>query len=196
MKESVRIDPIEWLRNAPNPLASPEKHVLSGFDRTNPMVVTRFKGPHTFYRMAGFDETKGQMADPYGAWWVDQDVLTSMFSKINRFDMFQGWVPAEHLARMKSLPMHFRALAAICENWNDFREQVKLELPEGEAIVGLAGTVAPQPVRDTMSRTSRKTPWLPGGVEQVYFKQPPKDRRNDKQPGSINPFWVHWIKLF
>lgn len=196
MREPVQSKPLQWLRSEPNPVPSPEDHVLSGFDQTKPMTVVRFKGPHTFYRMAGFDEKKREMTDPYGAWWIDEDVLTAMYSKISRFDMFEGWVPPEYLARMKSLPMHYRALAAICENWNDFREQVKLELPPGEAVVGLAGVIARQPLRDTMSRTSPKTPWLPGGVEQVYFKQPPKKVRNPNLPGTINPFWVHWIKLF
>jgi len=189
MKETVAVDPVQWLRTAPIPVTSPE-HVLSGFDRSREIAVTRFRGPHSFYRMAGFDETRGAMTTPYGSWWVDESALASIYARINRYDIFEGWVPAAHLAQMKSLPVHYRALAAICEDWNDFREQVKLTIPAGEELTGLTGTVAPQPVRSSMDRASRKTPWLPGMLEQVYFK------RGTATEASINPFWVHWVKLF
>jgi hypothetical protein len=130
------------------------------------------------------------MADPYGPWWVDETALSSIYSKIARLDMFEGWMPPEILARIKSLPMHYRALAAICENWNDFREQVMLELPSQEELIGLCGPTAPQPLRDSMDRASRHTPWLPGGVEQVFFKRATRTEKN------INPLWVHWVNLW
>jgi len=189
MRELVHVDPEKWLRGTPIAVAAAQD-VLRGFDRTKPMAVMRFKGPHEFYRTAGWDETKGKMADPYGCWWIDETALTAMYSKIGRLDMFEGWMTPDVLARIKSLPLHYRALAAICEDWNDFREQLKLILPQGEELTGLCGTVAPQPLKSTMSRTFSKTAWLPGGSEQLFFKRGTASERN------INPLWVHWINLW
>ena len=154
------------------------------------MTVMRYKGPHTFYRVAGWDETKSKMADPYGCWWIDEAVLGAIYSKIARLDMYEGWIPPDLLNRIKSLPMHYRALTAVCTDWNDFREQVALKLPHGEEIIGLSGGIAPQPLRGSMDRNSSKTPWLPGGLEQVFFK------RANAIENNINPLWVHWIKLW
>lgn len=189
MKEPLALDPAQWLRSSPIPMNAPDK-VLSAFDKGKPRTVFKFKGPHKFYRVAGWDETKSRMADPYGCWWVDETALAAVYSQIARLDMFEGWMPPEILAHVKSLPMHYRALTAVCEDWNDFREQVLLELPSNEVLIGLAGAVEPQPLRSSMDRASRKTPWLPGGVDQVFFKRATKDEKN------INPFWVRWVKLW
>jgi hypothetical protein len=190
MKEQlINIDPVNWLRRPPIPVTATWK-VLSGFDKSKPMMVVRYKGPHSLYRVAGWDETRGKMADPYGCWWIDETALRKIYSRIARFEMFEGWIPPDIMTRVKSLPMHYRALTAVCEDWNDFREQVVLKLPHGEEITGLCGAIASQPLRSRMDRKSRKTPWLPGGLNQVYFKRASVTEHN------INPLWVHWFKLW
>ena len=83
-----------------------------------------------------------------------------------------------------ALPVHYRALTAVCNDWNDLREQFELVLPVGEEIVGLTGKAAPQPLADTMDRRSRTVPWLPGGAEQVFL------------PGPINPLSVYKVNLW
>jgi len=165
------------------------------------MLVVRFSGPHKFYRMAGWSGKDQKMSDPYGCWWVDEAALTAVYSKIERLDMYEGWIPTEILSQIKSLPLHYRALTAVCKNWNDFREQVMLELPVNEELVGLWGSIAPQPLIDPKPhvrlRALRKMPWLPGGVDQVYFKSAPKAERDaGRGRSSINPFWVRWINLW
>ncbi|MGH8502223.1 MAG: hypothetical protein ACREVE_07065 [Gammaproteobacteria bacterium] len=190
MKETLHTDAISWLRTSPIPVIA-VGNVSSGFDQRWPMSVVRFKGPHTFYRVAGWDETKGKMADPYGCWWLDETSLHTIFAKIERLDMFEGWMPADVLSRAKSLPLHYRALTAVCEDWNDLREQVVLTLPHGQELTGLCGRIASQPLRSSLSRSSPKTPWLPGELEQVFFKR--AIRREER---NINPLWVHWVQLW
>jgi len=139
----------------------------------------------------GMGRDKGKMADPYGCWWLDEASLHTIFAKIERLDMFEGWMPADVLSRAKSLPLHYRALTAVCEDWNDLREQVVLTLPHGQELTGLCGRIASQPLRSSLSRSSPKTPWLPGELEQVFFKR--AIRREER---NINPLWVHWVQLW
>lgn len=189
MREVLSIDPQKWLHSKPIPISNVGK-VLSGFERSKGQKVVKFTGPHTFYRVAGWDETSKQMCDPYGCWWIDEQALKDIYAKIARLDMFEGWMPPEMLQRAQSLPMHYRALTAVCRDWNDFQEQIALKLPPNEVLTGLCGAVAPQPLRSTMDVQSRKTPMLPGGLEQVFFKRATPSERN------MNPFWVHWIRLW
>ena len=189
MKEPLQIDPLNWLRRPPLPIVAMGS-VLSGFEKGRPISVVRFKGPHTFYRVAGWDETRGKLTDPYGCWWIDETTLNTIYAKIARLDMFTKWMPPDVLSRIRTLPLHYRALTAVCEDWNDFREQVVLNLPPNEDLIGLCGTIAPQPLRSSMDHASRNTPWLPGGVEQIFFKRASATEKN------INPLWVHWVKLW
>ena len=189
MQNTLPMNAVTWLRSSPLPMAAPQ-NIVSAFSGGTIKKVVKFKGPHTFYRVAGWDETKSRMADPYGCWWIDEKALQTIYTKISRLDMFEGWMPPDLLKRVRSLPMHYRALAAICTNWNDFREQVELRLPVNEELIGLCGMVAPQPVKSSMNPQSGKTPILPGGLEQVFFK------RGNAKERNINPFWVRWIKLW
>ena len=189
MRTVLQIDPVTWLRSSPIQISSPQK-ILPAFKGGALKRVIKFKGPHTFYRVAGWDETKKRMADPYGCWWIDETALQAIYTKIARLDIYKGWMPPDMLRRIQSLPMHYRALTAVCTDWNDFREQIELKLPANEELIGLCGMVAPQPVKSSMNSQSRKTPILPGGFEQVFFK------RGNAKEKNINPFWVRWIKLW
>jgi hypothetical protein len=190
MRTSLAQPATEWLKNAPNPVTDPAS-VFACFNQAPPPQVIEFKGPHSFYRVAGRDEGRQRMADPYGCWWIDETALAQIATQISRLDQFEGWMSPEQLRLVQSMPLHYRALTAICEDWNDFREQVVMRLPPGETIVGLTGSTAPQPVRSTLDRQSRQTLWLPGGLEQVYFK-----RGNRGGTAGINPLWVYFEKLW
>jgi len=127
-EELVGLNSENWLRSKPIPIANTVR-VLSGFDRSKSLKIVKFTGPHTFYRVAGWDETGKRMGDPYGCWWIDENALKDIYVKIARLDMFEGWMPPDILQHAQSLPMHYRALTAVCQDWNDFREQVALKLP-------------------------------------------------------------------
>lgn len=199
MRQPLSLDPTKWLSSAPIPIPSPQS-VLSSFVQYPPVSVERFTGPHKLYRMSGLMEKPGgirQPTDPYGSWWVDEEVLRQIYNKISRFDMYEGWMRPELLADIQSLPTHYRALLAVCQNWNDLSEQVALVIPEHQDIIGLCGPTQKQPLRDNMDRKSRNTPWLPGGFEQVYFKVDTDAKRKGlKWQTSINPFWVYFEKLW
>lgn len=194
MRNTLPMNAVTWLRSSPLPIAAPQ-NILSAFSSGTIKKVVKFKGPHTFYRMAGWNEKDQKMADPWGCWWIEEQTLHAIYTKISRLDMFEGWMPPDMLRRVKSLPMHYRALTAVCTDWNDFREQIELRLPANEELIGLCGMVAPQPLKSTMNPKSRKAPILPGGIEQVYFKRGNANRKNIIAP-NINPFWVRWIKLW
>ena len=86
--------------------------VLSTF-RPGTAKVVRFRGAHRFYRAAGWDSTRGEMASAYGSWWADEMVLAEIGKKI---DMFESWLPG-HLLN-KAWPAQYRGVTALCEDWN------------------------------------------------------------------------------
>jgi len=182
MKEELSIPAVSWLLSGPIPIPYPNS-ILSGFLGGAAKVV-RFKGPHRFYRAAGWDSLRNEMASAYGGWWVEETILAQMGAKITQFE---NWLPKNLLAQ--AWPIQYRGMTALCEDWNDMREMYKLELPNGEIIVGLVGLVAPQPQRSSLNPVARSTPFFQGGAEQVYFKR-------TKNLNSINPLWVYPIRLW
>ena len=148
------------------------------------MKVVRFIGPHRLYRAAGWDSTKGGMASAYGSWWADEMTLVKIGQRIN---MFEDWLPKEVL--QKAWPAQYRGAMALCEDWNDMQEMVKLELPPRNEIIGLVGIAAPQPQKSSLDPNARKTTLLQGGAEQVFFKKTPT-------LNSINPLWVYSDRLW
>jgi hypothetical protein len=148
------------------------------------MKVVKFKGPHTLYRAAGWDSTRGEMASAYGGWWADEMELVKISQKLNKFE---NWLPEELLR--KALPTQYRGATALCEDWNDMREMFKLQLPSSDEITGLVGIASAQPQKSTLNVRSRKTPMLQGGAEQVFFKK-------TQTLNSINPLWVYSERLW
>ncbi len=183
MREQLSENPMTWLTSSPMPIqASFANGILATFKPGTAKVV-KFKGAHKFYRAAGWD-AKGQMASAYGSWWADEIELTKLNAKLSQF---QNWLPDELLK--KALPAHYRAATALCEDWNDMREMFKLVLPHSDEITGLVGIAAAQPQFSSLDPKSKKTPMLPGGAEQVYFKRTPK-------LNSVNPLWVYSERLW
>lgn len=177
MREELSVLPTTWLTSAPIPITNAAS-ILSAFKPGTAQVV-RFMGPHRLYRAAGWDQTKGSMASAYGSWWADEKVLVAIGAKLS---MFENWLPKELLKR--AWPAQYRGASALCEDWNDMREMFRLELPQGEALEGLVGLAAPQPLKSTLNPNSKKTPMLQGGGEQVFFKRTPT-------LNSVNPLWVY-----
>jgi hypothetical protein len=169
------------MSSGPIPVTNPQQ-VLSTFQNGVAEVV-RFSGPHRLYRAAGWDANSAQVS-AYGSWWVDESVLVAIG---NRLTQFERWLPEDLLRR--AWPAHYRGAAALCEDWNDMRGMFALDLPPGADLTGLVGIAAPQPQRSTMNPSSRTTPMLAGGAEQVYFKR-------TQTLNSINPLWVHSIHLW
>ena len=48
--------------------------------------------------------------------------------------MFESWLP-EHLLN-KAWPAQYRGVTALCEDWNDMREMLKMDLPPNQEITG------------------------------------------------------------
>jgi hypothetical protein len=180
MRQEFSIAPAHWLTTPPIAIPNPSS-ILSGFHGI--ARVIRFKGPHRFYRAAGWDSKNNAMASAYGGWWVDEMILAQIGNKINQFE---NWLPKNLLAQ--SWPVQYRGMTALCEDWNDMREMYKLELPTGDEITGLVGPAAPQPKLSSMS-PSRTTPMFRGEGEQVYFKR-------SHNLNSINPLWVYLVRLW
>ena len=95
-----------------------------------------------------------------------------------RLDQFEGWLPADEL--LKAVPAQYRAVAAICRDWNDLSEIWELSLPSREVLQGLVGQTLEQPEYSHLDPRQRTTPMLAGGAEQVFFK-------------VKNPFWVRRV---
>ncbi|MBX2879638.1 MAG: hypothetical protein KTR32_06895 [Granulosicoccus sp.] len=182
MKEQLRISPIKWLSDAPITIPNPAS-VIGAF-RPGTMKIVKFKGAHRFYRAAGWDSTRGEMASAFGSWWADEIELVKISQKMN---MYKNWLPDELLR--KALPAQYRGATALCEDWNDMREMYKLDLPPQEEIEGLVGIASAQPKKSTLDVNSRQTPMLPGGAEQVFFKKTPT-------LSSINPLWIRSERLW
>src|SRR5918911_538294 len=164
MRETLSLLPAAWLSSSPIPIPHPAS-VLSAF-KPGTVKVVRFIGPHRLYRAAGWDSTKGGMASAYGSWWADEMTLVKIGQRIN---MFEDWLPKEVL--QKAWPAQYRGAMALCEDWNDMQEMVKLELPSRNEIIGLVGIAAPQPQKSSLDPNARKTTLLQGGAEQVFFKK-------------------------
>ena len=182
MREQLSVSPKEWLLSQPIPIPFASS-VISAY-RPNSLKVIKFKGPHNFYRAAGWDSTKGELASAYGGWWADESELVKINSRLS---MFENWLPKELMR--KALPAQYRGATALCEDWNDMREMFKLVLPVSDEIIGLVGIAAKQPLNSKYDPRSPNTPMLPGGAEQVFFKK-------TKTLNSINPLWVHSERLW
>lgn len=63
MRNTLPMNAVTWLRSSPLPIAAPQ-NILSAFSSGTIKKVVKFKGPHTFYRMAGWNEKEKIMADP------------------------------------------------------------------------------------------------------------------------------------
>ncbi|WP_395699718.1 hypothetical protein [Aquabacterium sp.] len=176
MRQEQTLSPAAWL--ARGPMAVNPAEVLPNF-RVGSAKVVRFIGPHRFYRAAGWDATRVRLASAFGSWWADEQALVAIGSRI---DQFEGFLPPELLRR--AWPAQYRGLAALCEDWNDMREMFRLDLPPREELTGVVGLASEQPLRSTLDPRQRRTPMLPGGGEQVYFKRTPT-------LSAINPLWVH-----
>ncbi len=176
MRQEQTLSPASWLTRGP--IAVNPGEVLPNF-RAGTAKVVRFIGPHRFYRAAGWDTKRSRMASAYGSWWADEQALVAIANRIERFEDF---LPPELLKR--AWPAQYRGAAALCEDWNDMREMFRLELPPREELTGVVGLASEQPLHSTMDRLDRRTPMLPGGLEQVYFKRTPT-------LSAINPLWVH-----
>jgi len=173
MRSAMAISPVAWLTSPPNPV-SPAR-VLPNY--RPPVRVYEFKGPQKFLRAAGYSKSQGGLANPWGEWWTPEEVVAGIDMHL---EQFEGWLSANELRR--ALPARYRAVAAICRDWNDFSEVWELSLPSGEVLQGLAGQTKEQPEHSHLDPNKRTTPMLLGGAEQVFFK-------------VKNPFWVqriHW----
>jgi hypothetical protein len=174
MRTPMAISPATWLTNPPSPI-SPAR-VLPNFRQR--VRVCEFKGPEKFLRAAGLSKSRGRLANPWGEWWTPREVLT----RINmRLAQFEGWLPATELRR--AVPAQYRALAAICRDWNDISEVWELFLPAGEVLQGLVGQALEQPEYSHLDPKQRATPMLAGGAEQVFFK-------------VKNPLWIKRVFVF
>jgi adenylate kinase family enzyme len=119
---------------------------------------------------------------------LSRDSVALVLAKIgSQLEKFEGWLPSELLRQ--AWPAQYRGAAALCEDWNDMREMFKLELPVKEEIVGLVGIAARQPQWSKMDASSKRTPMLSGGGEQVYFKR-------TRTLNSVNPLWVYPTQLW
>lgn len=182
MRQDLSTTPTAWLSGAPIPIPH-SSSILSTFLPGTAKVV-RFRGPHRFYRAAGWDAKKGGMASAYGSWWADEAVLARIGGTLHQFE---NWLPQSLLN--KAWPAQYRGLSALCEDWNDMREMFKLELPAGDEITGLVGPAAPQPRKSSMNPNSTTTPMFKGSGEQVYFK-------STHGVNSLNPLWVYPVRLW
>jgi len=182
MRQDLSMVAATWLASGPITIRDVAS-VLATFKPGTAKVV-RFSGPHTLYRAGGWDASKGELASAYGSWWADALVLAKIGSQLEKFE---GWLPSELLRQ--AWPAQYRGAAALCEDWNDMREMFKLELPVKEEIVGLVGIAARQPQRSKMDASSKRTPMLSGGGEQVYFKR-------TRTLNSVNPLWVYPTQLW
>lgn len=171
MRTAITVPPLQWLSTPPGVVARPQE-VLATFADPGAAAVVRFHGGERFYRAAGL-KGNGALASAYGQWWVHQSVLAAIRA---RLEQFEGWLPASMLR--DAVPARYRALAAICRDWNDLSEVVCLEVPADKAIEALAGTTAPQPI-DAARRHDPNVATLPGGAEQCFIK-------------AVNPLWVYY----
>jgi len=174
------ITPAAWLSAPPkNPGATwTPKSILSCY--CGAPAVYKYVGPCIFYRAAGL-KADGRLADAYsGEWWVESAVLEHIYNKLA---MYNGWLSPSELVRAASA--QYRAITALCFNWNDMSEMCCLELPDRESVEGLAGAAMPQPAWSNrgLDPNDPRTPMLRGKGEQVFFK-------------VKNPLWVEPVRPF
>lgn len=165
-----------WLTSPPSPV--PPGHVsgiLKAFADTP--KVYRYTGPHRFYRAAG-RTAKGDLASPYGGWWADEKVLIGIAANLEKFE---GWLTAGEINA--AWPAQYRALTALCTDWNDMSETFCLDLPAGEQVEAMAGVTREQPRESTLDPSLSTSPMLRGGAEQVFMK-------------VKNPLWVSKKSIF
>lgn len=142
--------------------------------------VYKYKGPHYFYRAAGVNAA-GRLGRAYGGeWWADESALMEIAQNLERA---KYWMTKSE--RERAWPAQYRALTALCEDWNDMNEMFKLALPPGEEIEGLVGPAKEQPEYSVYDPMGRHNPnrILVGGAEQVFFKMK-------------TPLWIQRVLLW
>jgi hypothetical protein len=167
----------DWLENSPGGLDHERvSAILASFSGIP--TLTSISGPEILLRAVGWIEKDGlpkhSRARAFSGYWVRQSMLLPLYGNLSQFE---GWLTNQE--QSSSAEWRYRALTAICLNWNDFDEFAEMHVPVGETIPCLIGPVAPQPLRDNMSIDSPRTPVLRGGAEQIYFRS-----------GDASPFWV------
>ena len=150
--------------------------IINGYV-ANQLTVFTYHGPHRFLRAAGASSS-GRSASHYGDWWVDQSVFLKIAGKMEQWD---GWLTETDIRQLTQ--ENYRAITAICRDWNDFREMVVLDLPAGEQLEGLVGFVQAQPEYSAKSPNHDVNRYFAGGAEQVFL-------------GWKNPFWIRSIALW
>ena len=151
--------------------------VLAGYSGS-PRVFT-YTGPHKFYRAAG-RTVSGSLARAYGGqWWADESTLIKIAAKLQTSSYWMT-VPEQK----RAWPAQYRALTALCGDWNDMSEMLVLELPTGDSIEGLTGPAKEQPEFSAKDPHGRHNPnrILSGGAEQIFFK-------------VKNPLWIRQVHL-
>jgi hypothetical protein len=127
-----------------------------------------FSGPTRFLRNAALPTEKGP--DPYGGWWFNEVALASLSERVSFWPM-----PLEH---RRNVERHLlRQRLAISYDWNLMKGIWLLEIPVGETLPGLIGTVAEQPAYSHKHPDYDPSWKFLGGETQIYFP-------------VINPLWV------
>jgi len=167
----LRTNPATWLASPPNPFPPANvAQVLATFSGLPSVYV--YHGPGLLIRATGSD-AYGKPAAAYGGgYWAEGSILSQVDANLDRF---VGWLTAKTIAESKRL--QFRALTALCEDWNDLSEFHQMEVPEGEVFEALAGPVKSQPLQSKLDAKASTTPMLRGGFDQVFLK-------------VRNPFWI------
>jgi hypothetical protein len=165
---------LAWLQDGPNGIKDPTdaSAILATYAST-PTIGT-IRGPDILMRAVGRNEI-GQLGNAYRGYWVRQSTLMGISRNLGQFE---GWLTSQELSAQAET--RYRALAAICLNWNDFNEFAEMQVPLGQSIPCLIGPVAAQPVHSSMNPTDPKTPILRGGAEQIFIRS-----------GDSNPLWVY-----
>lgn len=163
----------EWLASGPNGIQNEAfiAEILASFAGLPRLAV--LTGPETLLRAVGQNES-GKLANPYAGYWVRDSILAPIYRRLGQFD---GWLQQQDLSAMAE--WRYRALTAVCINWNNFSEFAELRLPAGETVPCLIGPVAPQPLHQSMDRALATTPVMRGGAEQIFFRG-----------GDASPFWI------
>jgi hypothetical protein len=179
VKKALAIKPVDWLSSPPK---SPNAKWVPGqilACYTGTPTVCKYTGPYVFFRAAGL-KASGQSADAYsGEWWVESEVLSKIYSSLAQY---KGWLTSDELTKATSA--QYRAVTALCRDWNDMSEIYCLTLPTNETLEGLSGPAKAQPEWSNrgLNPADPRTPMLRGQGEQVFFK-------------VKNPFWVRPCKI-
>lgn len=141
------------------------RDVRSGF--IGEPTAVEFQGPKRFLRAVG---ARAPMTNAFGGWWFDEAVLRRIENELSRIPLSQATQRQAVLGRL-------RAALAVRIDWSDMGELWLLELPAAEAITGLVGTVAGQPLS-----TGDASRVLRGGEQQIFFL-------------TKNPFWIRPYRI-